>query len=433
MSPLGLGGLASGMDTDAMITQLLAIERQPRSRLVLADTRAQQRTTGLNDLATKLGAVRDAANALKGSTTWANVQQTTSSDATRVAVRAEAGAAPGTRLIEVSRLAVTAQHAYTYTSSASPETITIGAFSLTVDPNTTKENVAAAINDRVDSPVSAVIASGKLVLTARESGFAKDFSLAATPLVAEDVAHARPGVDALYSVDGILQPASASNVITDAMLGVEMTLKATTTAPISVTVSDPAPDTDAIKAKVTAFVSAYNTAVDLIRGKLAEKRIKDPATNSEAGKGMFASDPMLTGALAAMRANIGDLSAFGISTGTATVGGTFTPESVAGKLTLDSTKLTAALTDNAAALQTALDGLGQRLSDVTTPVAGASVTAALDSVTSERKRVADAIARTDVRLASKEKRLRAQFSAMESALARSQAAQAQLSSQLSAL
>jgi flagellar hook-associated protein 2 len=120
MSPLGLGGLASGMDTDAMITQLLAIERQPRSRLVLADTRAQQRTTGLNDLATKLGAVRDAANALKGSTTWANVQQTTSSDATRVAVRAVAGAAPGTRLIDVNRLAVTAQHAYTYTSSASP-------------------------------------------------------------------------------------------------------------------------------------------------------------------------------------------------------------------------------------------------------------------------------------------------------------------------
>jgi flagellar hook-associated protein 2 len=134
-----------------------------------------------------------------------------------------------------------------------------------------------------------------------------------------------------------------------------------------------------------------------------------------------------------MRSSIGDLSAFGISTGTAKTGGTFSPESVAGKLTLDSTKLTAALTDNAAGLQTAMAGLGQRLSDVTTPVAGAGVTAALDSVTSERKRVAEAIARTDVRLVNKEKRLRAQFSAMESALARSQAAQAQLSSQLSTL
>jgi len=84
MSSMGLSGLASGIDTDAIVAQLLSVERQPRNRLVLADTRAQLRETGLRDLATKLGAVRDAANALKGSTTWANVQKVTSSDAARV-------------------------------------------------------------------------------------------------------------------------------------------------------------------------------------------------------------------------------------------------------------------------------------------------------------------------------------------------------------
>ena len=74
MSGMGLSGLASGIDTDAIVTQLLSVERVPRGRMVLADNRAGMRETGLKDLATKLNAVKDAANALKGSTTWTNVQ-----------------------------------------------------------------------------------------------------------------------------------------------------------------------------------------------------------------------------------------------------------------------------------------------------------------------------------------------------------------------
>jgi flagellar hook-associated protein 2 len=309
------------------------------------------------------------------------------------------------------------------------------AFSLSVDPDSSAATVAAAINDREDAPFTAVVAAGKLVLTSRTSGQAKDFVVdVPNPLLAEDATYARTGLNALYTVDGEARPPSASNLITDAILGVEVTLKATTTSPISITVSDPAPDTDSVKAKLNAFVTAYNSAIDHIRGKLGEKRVKDPSTTSEAGKGMFASDTMLTGVLSAMRSQIGNLAAFGISTGAAKAGTTFSPESVAGKLTLDDTKLTAALAaDDTGTLRTALDGLGQRLSDVITPVAGAQVTAALSGVTAQRKRVADEIVRTDVRLASREQRLRAQFTAMESALAASQAAQSQLSSQLAGL
>ena len=433
MSPLALGGLASGMDTDAIVTQLLAIERQPRTRLQLADTRAQARQTVLRDLATRLGAVRDAANALKSVASWAPVQQLTSSDAARVAIRAEpgAGVAPGARTIEVTALAVTAQHAYAYTSSASPQTISIGAFSLAVDPDSTAATVAAAINDRDDAPVTAVVAGGKLVLTSRTGGEDGDFTVAATPLLAEDAAYARAGSDAAYLLDGVPKT-SPSNVITTAILGAEVTLKATTTGPVSLTVADPAPDTEAIKAKVTAFVTAYNSAVEFIRGKLSEEKVKNPSTNTEAGKGLFRGDTMLTGLLTSMRSELGDLSAFGISTGAASGSATFSPDAVAGKLKVDDARLVAALADPDT-LRTALEGLGQRLSDVVTPVAGDRVKDALEGITSERKRIADAITRTDARLAVREKRLRAQFAAMESALAASQAAQAQLASPLAGL
>jgi flagellar hook-associated protein 2 len=170
-----------------------------------------------------------------------------------------------------------------------------------------------------------------------------------------------------------------------------------------------------------------------MRAKLAEVRVKAPTTNTEAAKGLFAGDSMLTGALSSMRTQLGDLSAYGISTGATTGSATFSADAVAGKLRVDDAKLSAALTGNAEAMRTALAAAGGRVSDAVTPVAGARVTAALDGVSVERARLADGLSRTDVRLANREKRLRAQFTAMESALAASQAAQAQLTAQLARL
>ncbi len=428
MSPLSLNGLASGIDTDSIISQLMGVERIPRNRLQVADVKAEARQKGLKDITSKLNAVRDAANALKSTTTWTNVQKLTTSDAARVAVRLDGSAAPGQRVLEVSALAVTAQHAYDYASSADPQTITIGSFSLAVDPDSNAATVAQALNDRQDSPVSAIVAGGKLVLTSRNGGAGGDFTVDPTPVMAEDATYARAGSDAAYTIDGAART-SSSNVITDAILGVEVTLKATTSSPVTIGVTDPGPDTEAIKAKVTKFVEAYNTAVDFVRGKVSEQRVKDPTTSTDAVKGLFNGDSLLSGALASMRSQIGDLSAYGISTGAVSTTG-FSADAVAGKLKVDDAKLSAALSSDPSGLRTALDGVGQRMSDTVTPITGSRVKERLDGVAGERKRIADTIARTDVRLAEREKRLRAQFTAMESALAAGQAAQAQLSSQI---
>jgi flagellar hook-associated protein 2 len=432
MSPLSLSGLASGLDTETIITQLMSVESQPRTRMALADTQAQARQTALKELSTKLGTVRDAAAALRSTTTWADVQQTTSSDSPRIAARAGSSAAPGTHVLEVSQLAVGGQHAFAYTASASAQSIGIGAFTLAVDPGSDAATVALAINARDDAPVTALVAGGKLVLTSRTSGAAGDFTVGATPLLSEDVTFARAGSDAAYTLDGSPRT-SASNVITDAILGVELTLKAKTSAPVTVGVSDPGPDSAGIKAKVQAFVTAYNSTVDFIRGKLSEKRVAGATTSADAVKGLFYGDSMLSGVLSSMRGGIGDLADLGISTGASTGTATVSADAVAGRLTLDDTKLTAALTGDQAGLRTRLEGLGERIAAVVAPVAGALVDARLSSVATTRKGLADAMAATDVRLADREKRLRAQFTAMESALAASQAAQQQLTAQLSSL
>jgi flagellar hook-associated protein 2 len=432
MSPLSLSGLASGLDTETIITQLMSVEQKPRTRLALQDTQAQSRQTQLKDIASKLATVRDAAAALRSTTTWTDTQSLTSSDATRVGVRALGSAAPGSRLIEVSKLAVSAQHAFTYTANAAAQSIAIGAFTLAVDPNSDAATVAQAINARNDAPVSAVVAGGKLVLTSRTSGAAGDFAVAAGPLLSEDATYARAGANAAYTLDGSPRT-SASNVITDAVLGVELTLKATTTAPVSVAVGAPGVDRDGVKTKVQAFVTAYNTTVDLIRAKLAEKPVKGATTTTDAVKGQFFGDSMLTSMLSSMRSAIGDLSDLGISTGTPSGTSKYSSDAVAGHLTIDDVKLTAALATDPAALKTRVQDFSQRMTAAVAPVAGSPIDVRLTTEETTRKQLADGMAATDVRLADKEKRLRAQFTAMESALAAAHAAQARLTSQLSAL
>jgi flagellar hook-associated protein 2 len=431
MTPIALSGLASNLDTESIITQLMSVEQQPRTRMVLADTQAQSRQSTLHDLATKLGAVRDAAAALRSTTTWASVQTATSSDATSVSARAFGSTPPGKHTVAVSQLATKAQHAFEYTASGSPQKITIGTYELNVDANASVATVAAAINGSVGAPVSAVVANDRLYLTNRTTGTAADLPVVSA-LLGEDVPLQRLATDAKYTVDGGSESTSQSNVVT-AVLGIELTLKATTSGPVTIEAAEPGVDTDGVKAKIKTFVNAYNGAVDFIRGELTEKPVKNPATNSDAVKGLFFGDTMLSGVLSSMRSQIGDLSSLGISTGATTGTATISADAVAGRLTVDDTKLTAALAGDKAKLRTSLSDLGQRVGAVVAPVAGARVDQRLSSVDATRKRIASDMAAIDVRLATKEKRLRAQFSAMESALASAQAAQAQMKAQLSTL
>ena len=57
MSPLSLSGLASGLDTESIITQLMSIEQAPKTRMQQQDTQAANRQT-------QLRALSDASSAL---------------------------------------------------------------------------------------------------------------------------------------------------------------------------------------------------------------------------------------------------------------------------------------------------------------------------------------------------------------------------------
>jgi hypothetical protein len=90
---LGLSGLASGVDTAAIVEQLMAIDRQGKTRLQLRQGSFGAQQTTLRDLKAKLDALKAAAADLRSPATWSEGQTVESSDAARVAV-ARTGGAP---------------------------------------------------------------------------------------------------------------------------------------------------------------------------------------------------------------------------------------------------------------------------------------------------------------------------------------------------
>ena len=83
-TPMQLTGLASGLDTSSIITQLMAIERMPEKQMQVKKSQSEARQSLLKDFDTKLNALHDAAAALSAVTLWSPKQTVTSSDPARV-------------------------------------------------------------------------------------------------------------------------------------------------------------------------------------------------------------------------------------------------------------------------------------------------------------------------------------------------------------
>jgi flagellar hook-associated protein 2 len=219
-----------------------------------------------------------------------------------------------------------------------------------------------------------------------------------------------------------------------------------------VTVGAPATDAAAVTDKVKAFVSAYNNAMDLVRSKLEEETVKAPTTDADRAKGVLRGDPMLSALMTNLRRSLSDtiggspagmssLADLGITTGAPSGSAAYSKDSVAGRLVLDETKLSAALSANPGGVRRLLGGVTgapgamQHLEDVLSPltITGGMLDERSKSADAELKDLADSMSQMDQRLALREQTLRAQFTAMETALSQSQALQAQLTSQLAGL
>jgi len=453
---LQLSGLASGLDTQSIIAQLMTVERLPRARFEREQAAVTARQNALKDIAAKLKSLRSAANDLQSAATWAPTQKITSSDAARVSATLT-GTQPvvaGTYDISVSRLATGAEQTWSWQAKpvSSPLTITAQngtSYTVNLAANATVDDAVAQINADSSLPVTALNFNGQILFRSRATGVSSDFTVSGTMLKAQTSTTA--GQDAAYSVNGVSYT-SSTNVTTQGVAGAELTLSGLTgTTPVSLTVTQFDVDKDTVKTKLKAFVEAYNAASDLIRGKLEEKRVPNAQNTVDAAKGALFGDNGVSRILSDLRNTVmnplsvgnattmDELREIGIGTGAAS--STILDDNVNGKLAFDEAKFDAAWESDRLSVERVLqgtagvDGFAQKMTAVLDPLTntGGLLDGRISAADGELTRLKDSLSRMDDRLARKEQFLRKQFTALETALAKAQQQQTGMTSGMTGL
>jgi flagellar hook-associated protein 2 len=469
---VSLTGMASGLDTDSIIQQIMAVDQQKISQVSYQQSGVTQHQTLLKAIQSKLDALKSAASALSDTTTtWKAAQSVASSDSAKVDVALTAGAGIGGHTIQVDKLASSAQHGFTYTPSASagqltlyygsdPNATTASKVTIDVAANATASDVATSINANEQSPVYAAVinvnGTDKLVLSARKTGQSSDFSVDTSALgagqMAEDATYARTGatLNAQYKLDDdTTDRTSESNTITDALPGETLTLKGVTSSPVSITTNAASIDTTAVTKAVQSFVDAYNAVVTTVRADLTDKPNVPKKSQSDYTKGTLFSDSGLDSMLSQLKnvmtqtvsgLGLSSLADIGITVPKST-GTTPTQDATDGKLSFDSSVLQKALTSDYTKVRSLFTGQG------TTKGFGSLVGGFVDSqdgtngiltgrIASDDSSLKDytsQISNMQDRMNDEQTRLKAQFAAMEAALAQSQTQQAWLTSQIASL
>ena len=97
-------GVGSGLDVQSIVSQLVAIEKQPLTQLQTKATTFQTQLSTYGKIKSQASALGDAAALLAGTSGW-NAQKATSSNATAVGVTAGSSAVATSLGVEVAQLA----------------------------------------------------------------------------------------------------------------------------------------------------------------------------------------------------------------------------------------------------------------------------------------------------------------------------------------
>ncbi len=271
-----IDGLASGLNTGEIISQLMAIERQGQTRLRTTQTQTESAISALRTINGKFLAIKTATDAFTLPTgTGFSLMTTTSSDPTRATATTRAGATPGEVTFRVDGLATTAVLKSTGTVSDLTKTkVALADLVLTKDGKTTTvavgdgtlNSVVAGINNaKVGVTASAVQVSPgayALQVTSTTSGVT---SISLDGLFSADfgtVAQVTAGKDAVLQVGvaadgtGGYQVTRKTNTFDDLLPGTTIALLKKDTAPVTVrTTADNGGIADGV-AKLVAEINA---------------------------------------------------------------------------------------------------------------------------------------------------------------------------------
>lgn len=289
----GLSG--SGLDTNAIISQLMQIERRTQSMLQTRQSEARTALSSYQAIRTAVSGLQSSLYGITKPSDW-NLLKATSSDETTVGVTAGTASITGSIAFTVDTLAVAASRRSQNTVATLSTQVATGPITLTRDGGTPQsievgdgslQSVVNAINAADAGVVAAAVKVGdnayRLQVTAAEtgagSGFTLDIDGGAGPLGTMDELAA--GGDAQITVGsgpGAYTVTSSSNTIEGLLPGLTVQLEKTSATAVTVGVER---DGEGLADKIQAMVDQANAVLAQVKTATsydAEKKQASPLT-----------------------------------------------------------------------------------------------------------------------------------------------------------
>ncbi|MBI4509600.1 MAG: flagellar filament capping protein FliD [Deltaproteobacteria bacterium] len=278
MGEINFSGIATGIDTESIITKLMDLERSRIPGLQRDKSNFEKQRVTVNDIISKLKNISTTALGLD-TKTEISAFTATSADETKYKATASGSAAPGQYNITVSALAA-AEHersqAFTSNSISATNSLTItsGGVTQTVAYNSgeTLDTFAARINSSHSQVSATVISDGSgnyyLEVAALQTGTGTGYGeISITDNRTPDLftfSTTQSASDASFVMDSLTITRKA-NQISDAITGVTLDLKATSASAVKLTVDR---DITGESDKAKKLVDDYNAAILVVGGQL---------------------------------------------------------------------------------------------------------------------------------------------------------------------
>lgn len=454
-TPFAVSGLISGIDTSALVTQLVNAEKAPINRLNAEKTSRQRAATSVQSLIDKLKNLQTQVQELESGAAL-NVSKVqvgggSGTSSAPLSATPSGATAQGTYSVIVGQLAK-AQRNYSSGFAASDQaglfgtgqlSIAVGtnaAVDVAVDASDTLTTVANKINAQASGVSAGVVYDGssyRLSITGRKSGAANavTFSETGTSLgLSAPASVVVTAQDAKVSVDGFLI-SSASNILPEAIAGISLTLNSVSSGAsfdantqtivggtgTEISVS---PDTAAMKTKVSTLVTTINDIFKDVKSFSTTQKTQDSSINAITTRLRSIIGSSVSGLDQAMSS----LSQIGISTNRD------------GTLSLKESTLEGLLAKDSSAVSRLFEktssttGIASTLDDAITAFvasSGGTLVMKKQSIEAYTKTIDQKVDAMTKRLDSYETRMRKQFSAMEQSMAKLNQAAGALGSMVS--
>lgn len=311
-------GLGSGLDVNGLVSQLMALERQPIKSLDLKEAKLQAQISAFGSVKGALSGFQSAVAALAAPARFAGMKANVA-DTSLFTASAASSAAGGSYQVDVQTLAA-AQKLKSGTYSSTTQTIDTGTITIqfgtydsvgntfTLNPEKSAQTITidagkstlAGVRDAINAANAGVTASivndgsgNRLVISSNSTGLANTLKitvssdgdgndtdnaglsqLAYDPTAAagsgKNLSQTAAAANATLLVDGIAISKN-TNTISDAIEGVTLNLAKAGTTTLTV-----AKDTASIRSSIDSFVKAYNdlnkALTDLTRYDAASKK-----------------------------------------------------------------------------------------------------------------------------------------------------------------